>query len=65
MKTRVIVRDGKRAGWIRPARGGYMVKVYGAEVPSSGIFAGSTTDCRWVKFLREARVMANNMMDQQ
>ena len=63
MKTRAIMNGNKRAGWIRPQSGRYMVKIYGAKFISEGMFAGSATDCKLTDTLSEAITLATETLE--
>jgi len=62
MKTRVIMVDGVRAGWIRPAFKGYLVKVYGATIVRAGDFPTTTSDCQWVSDLNTANALVADLL---
>ena len=60
---------GKAIGWIRRQTNGpgkpYMVKIYGAQFESSGIFKGSKTDVQVFPTITDAKVFVVNYFENQ
>ena len=57
---------GKAIGWIRRRSSDcYMVKIYGAELESEGIFKGSKTNVRVFRTITDAKVFVVNYFENQ